>query len=499
MAGVSPLFDADTDGPGRVAIIDIGSNTLRLVVYDAPLRLPIPMFNEKAQCELGRGLAASGRLNPEGVLLAMNSLSRFINLSHSMGADHLELVATSAVRDAVDGPDFVAEVKRRFNLDVKVLSGPEEAQLAAMGLLSGVPLADGLLGDLGGGSLDLVALEKGSFGEQGTLPLGHLRMAEAMEKGSENAANVIANSLAELPWIKEAKGRTFYAIGGSWRALARIFISQIGHPLHVVDNFTLRRDDALRLSKIVASQRIDSLQRIPGIARRRMETLPAAAMVMDALIRTIEPQSLTFSGFGMREGQLLQILPDKLREQDTLIDACKSFSERVGRFAIRGGEILEWMNPLFEGEAIAERRLRLAACLLSDIGWSEHPDYRAEHAFHRVLRIPFAGLTHPNRVLIAEAVYVRYNGDPDSKLVSPVRSLLDPGQQAWVQVVGLALRLAHTLSGSAPGLLEQTRLKVSDSKLTLVVPEDSELFISETVERRLKTLARSLGLKGAIS
>jgi exopolyphosphatase / guanosine-5'-triphosphate,3'-diphosphate pyrophosphatase len=497
MNGVFPLIDGDADGPGKVAIIDIGSNTLRLVVYDAPLRLPIPMFNEKAQCELGRGLAASGRLNPDGVLLAMDSLSRFINLSHSMGADHLELVATSAVREAVDGPDFVAEIKRRFDLDVKVLSGPEEAKLAAMGLLSGVPQADGLLGDLGGGSLDLIALEKGSFGEQGTLPLGHLRMAEAMEKGQESAAKLIADNLAELSWIKEAKGKTFYAIGGSWRALARIFISQIGHPLHVVDNFTLRRADALRLSKIVAGQSNDSLQRIPGIARRRMETLPAAAMVLEALIRVIEPQSLTFSGFGMREGQLLEILPDKLREQDTLIDACKSYSERVGRFAIRGGEILEWMNPLFEEESIAERRLRLAACLLSDIGWSEHPDYRAEHAFHRVLRIPFAGLTHPNRVLLAEAVYVRYNGDPDSKLVSPVRSLLDPGQQAWVQVVGLALRLAHTLSGSAPGLLEQTRLKVSDSKLTLVVPEDSELFISETVERRLKTLARSLGLKGA--
>ncbi len=496
MNAAPPLVDRNADSPGKVAIIDIGSNTLRLVVYDAPLRLPIPMFNEKAQCELGRGLDTSGRLNPEGVLLAMDRLSRFINLSHSMGADHLELVATSAVREAADGPDFVAAIKRRFGLVVKVLSGSEEAKLAAMGLLSGVPNADGLVGGLGGGSLDLVALEKGNFGKQGTLPLGHLRMGDAIEKGAASAANLIDERLAELPWIKEAKGRTLYAIGGSWRALARIFISQTDHPLHVVDNFTLPRADALHLSKIVADQSADRLHRIPGIARRRMETLPAAAMVLVSLIRVIKPQALTFSGFGMREGQLLKILPDKLREQDMLIDACKSYSKRVGRFATRGGEILEWMKPLFDDESSAERRLRLAACLLSDIGWSEHPDYRAEHAFHRVLRIPFAGLTHPNRVLLAEAVYVRYNGDPNSKLVSPVRSLLDPGQQAWVQVVGLALRLAHTLSGSAPGVLEQTHLKVSDSKLTLVVPKDSELFISGTIDRRLKTLAHSLGLKG---
>jgi len=324
-------------------------------------------------------------------------------------------------------------------------------------------------------------------------------LEEVTEMGPVAAQNLIAESLKKLPWIKNAKGRTLYAIGGSWRSLARIFIDQTGHPLHVVDNFTLRRDEALRLSNIVALSSRGSMKRISSIPRRRMKTLPAASMVLEALIRAAEPEYLTFSGFGMREGQLLEMLPDTLRQQDPLIDACKSFSERIGRFALRGNEILEWMTPLFEEEQNGEQRLRLAACLLSDIGWNEHPDYRAEHSFHRVLRIPFAGLTHTNRVLLAEAVYVRYNGDPDSKLVSPVRSLLDPGQQAWVNVVGLALRLAHTLSGSAPGLLAQTRLKVGEKKLTLKVPVDGDVFVSETVERRLKTLARSVGLKHEIS
>jgi exopolyphosphatase / guanosine-5'-triphosphate,3'-diphosphate pyrophosphatase len=499
MSEVAPILNATTDGSGKVAIVDIGSNTLRLVVYDAPLRLPIPMFNEKAQCELGRGMAASGVLNPEGVEKAYASLARFINLSTAMGVDELKLVATAAVRDASDGPEFTSQIKSRFGLDVQVLSGPEEAKLAARGLLSGVPRADGLVGDLGGGSLDLVGLDKGQFSDQGTLPLGHLRLEEVTEMGPVAAQNLIAESLKKLPWIKNAKGRTLYAIGGSWRSLARIFIDQTGHPLHVVDNFTLRRDEALRLSNIVALSSRGSMKRISSIPRRRMKTLPAASMVLEALIRAAEPEYLTFSGFGMREGQLLEMLPDTLRQQDPLIDACKSFSERIGRFALRGNEILEWMTPLFEEEQNGEQRLRLAACLLSDIGWNEHPDYRAEHSFHRVLRIPFAGLTHTNRVLLAEAVYVRYNGDPDSKLVSPVRSLLDPGQQAWVNVVGLALRLAHTLSGSAPGLLAQTRLKVGEKKLTLKVPVDGDVFVSETVERRLKTLARSVGLKHEIS
>ncbi len=498
MSQAIPTANPDPESPGKVAIVDIGSNTVRLVVYDTPLRLPIPMFNEKAQCGLGRGLAASGKLNPKGVEKAYRSLSRFINLSTAMGADHLKLVATAAVREAGDGEDFVAEVKRRFGLDVEVLSGTEEARMAAKGLLNGVPRADGLVGDLGGGSLDLVSLDRGAFGPQGTLPLGHLKMAEALAQGPEAAQDLIRQSLETVPWIAGAKGRKLYAIGGSWRSLARIFIDQTGHPLHVVDNFTLDLHDALRLSKIVAGLSDESMKLISGIPRRRMETLPAAAMVLEALLREGRPDKLVFSGFGMREGQLLEILPGALSEQDALIDACKSLSDRVGRFALRGGEILEWMTPLFPDETKGERRLRLAACLLSDIGWNEHPDYRAEHAFHRVLRIPFAGLTHPNRVLLAEAVYVRYNGDPNSRLVAPVRSLLDPGQQSWVNVVGLALRLAHTLSGSAPGLLEQTRLQVGKNKLTLILPGDNGVFVGDTVKRRLKTLGRAVGLKGTI-
>ncbi|NQV46311.1 MAG: Ppx/GppA family phosphatase [Rhodospirillaceae bacterium] len=482
--------------PGKVAIVDIGSSTVRLVVYDAPLRLPIPMFNEKAQCELARGMASTGKLNPDGVVLALSSLSRFINLSAAMSVEHLELVATAAVRDATDGPDFVAEVKRRFGRDIQVLSGEEEARMAAMGLLSGVPLADGLVGDLGGGSLDLVSLDHGNFGEQGTLPLGHLRLAEAASSGS--LKDIIEQAIDSLPWIGKAKGRTLYAIGGSCRALARILIDQMGHPLHVVDNFTIRRADALRLTRMIAGLSHDSLEGITGVPKRRLETLPYAAMVLEALLKTAKPEELVFSGFGMREGKLLDTLPKELRHQDPLISASIGFAERTGRFAIRGEEILEWMSPLFSDESASEKRLRLAACLLSDIGWNEHPDYRAEHAFHRVLRIPFAGLTHQQRVLIADAIYVRYNGEADSKLVAPVRGLLDAGQLAWVRVVGFGLRLAHTISGSAPDVLSKTRLKLGSNKLILELPDDlpNELFVSETVERRLKTLARCLDLKG---
>jgi len=478
---------------GRVAVIDIGSNTVRLVVYDAPRMMPVPMFNEKAQCELARGLDASGVLSPEGVEEAMHSLARFISLSAAMGVDRLDLVATAAVRDATDGTDFIARIKDRFGLEVQVLSGAEEARLSALGVLSGVPQADGLLGDLGGGSLELVALNAGRFGDAVTMPLGHLRLAEAAGNDPEKARKLVRKQLEKLPWLDDFQGRTFYAVGGSWRTIARVFIEQTGYPLHVVDNYTVKTDAALDLLHLISGLSPETTEKIPGVAKRRMATLPFAALSLEAILETAKPRNLVFSGFGMREGQLRKNMPEDLRNLDPLIAGCTSLADRTGRFSISGEEILNWMSPLFPDETPVERRMRLAACLLSDIGWTEHPDYRAEHAFHRALRVPFAGLTHPGRVLLALAVFIRYNGDPDDKLVAPVRSLLDEDQRKRVETIGLALRLAHTLSGSAHGLLAETKFEKKGKKLILDLGKQSEVYLGEAVTRRFNTVARHLG------
>jgi len=483
---------------GRVGVVDIGSNTVRLVVYEAPTRLPIPVFNEKAQCALGRGIATTGKLNPDGVTEALRSVRRFVRLGAAMGVDRLEMVATAAVRDADDGMAFTRRVERACGLPVHVLSGAEEARLAAVGLLSGVPDADGVLGDLGGGSLDLVGLNQGTIGEYATLPLGHLRLAEDSGGDHAKARKILDAQLATVPWLGEMGGRAIYAVGGSWRALARVLIDQTHHPLHVIDNYTIGFFDALRLANLVAGLSQSTLDRLLGVAKNRVEALPYAAMALAALLELAGPREVVFSGFGMREGQMLELLPEDLRHQDPLISACESQAERTGRFAIRGRELLDWMTPLFASETDEQRRLRHAVCLLSDIGWSEHPDYRAVHAYHRVLRIPYAGLTHEARVQLALTVLVRYNGDVDDPMVAPVHNLLDDAELERARIVGLALRLAHTLAGSAPGLLSQTQLKVTKTRLTLELPKDRAVFLGEAVERRLRTLARAMDLKERI-
>lgn len=487
---------------GRMAVVDIGSNTVRLVVYDTPNRLPIPIFNEKSPCQLGAGLASTGRLNPEGVECAINSLTRFIRLSESMGVERMDLVATAAVRDAIDGPDFVVRVETTLGVKIQIPSGPEEAQLAAYGLLSGTPDADGLLVDMGGGSVDLVELDRGNFGRTVSLPIGHLRLPEAAEGDIATARTLVDNQLDDLSWLNEVRGRSLFAIGGSWRALARVFIDQMDYPLHVIDGYTLASNDARRLCRLITNLGRKSTKGITGVAKGRSKTLPYAAMILGAMLSKTEAKEVVFSGFGMREGQLLQMLPSDLRGQDPLLSGCAAMAEQTGRFAITGQEIFDWISPLFPPERDAESRLRLAASMLSDIGWSEHPDYRAEHSFLRTLRLPFAGLSHADRVFLSLAVFVRYNGDPDNKLVKSVSALMTDYDFDHANVTGLALRLAHTISGSAPDILKRTRFKLNDNELCLELPKDAtgerDIFSGDAVERRFKTLAKSLGRKPII-
>ncbi len=481
---------------GRMAVVDIGSNTVRLVVYDTPNRLPIPIFNEKSPCQLGLGLHSTGRLNPDGVECAINSLTRFIRLAESMGVERMDLLATAAVRDASDGPEFVARVEDNLGVTIQIPTGPEEAQLAALGLLSGTPDADGVLVDMGGGSVDFVELDEGTFGRTVSLPLGHLRLPETAGNDMSVARQIVNRELDGQPWLTEGEGRTLFAIGGSWRALARVFIDQMNYPLHVIDGYTLNSADARRLCHLIGNFGQSTTSGIPGVAKGRRKTLPYAAMILGAMLEKTKAKEVVFSGFSMREGQLLNMLPTDLSSQDPLLSGCAAMAERTGRFAITGQEIFDWISPLFPPKRDAESRLRLAASMLSDIGWSEHPDYRAEHSFLRTLRLPFAGLSHADRVFLSLAVFVRYNGDPDNNLVKSVAALMTDYDFGHANITGLALRLAHSVSGSAPGLLSRSRFVLDDKVLRLKLPEgnvgDREIYSGDAVVRRLNTLARSL-------
>jgi exopolyphosphatase/guanosine-5'-triphosphate,3'-diphosphate pyrophosphatase len=478
----------------HVAIVDIGSNSIRLVVYDGRSRTPVALFNEKAVCALGQGLGRSGRLNPDGVKDALAVLGRFVRLARAMAVDVLDVLATAAVRDAVDGHDFVKEIERRCGEPVIVLSGEEEAHLAAMGVLCSTPDADGTVADLGGGSLELVALDKGRFaGPSATMPLGVLRLSEASGNVRALAEDLIDRHFRTIDWWQWTKGRPLYAVGGAWRALARLCLAQTGHPLHVLDNFSLEREESLRLIDLIANQSRKSLEKIPGLSKKRVPHLPVAALLLEKVIQRAMPSRLIFSVYGMREGQFFKRLSSEVQWQDPLIASCVDMAQTAGRFPEHGEEVLEWMSVLFPGETRQQGRLRYAACLLGDVFWNEHPDYRAEQAFLRVFRLPFMGLGHQDRATLALTIHARYDGDPDIPEVVGACGLLSEDEQRRARVIGLALRLGHSVSGGVPGLLRTTRLRADGQVLVLEVPAKDPAFVPDLGERRYDRLAKATG------
>jgi exopolyphosphatase/guanosine-5'-triphosphate,3'-diphosphate pyrophosphatase len=480
-----------------VGIVDIGSNSVRLVVYRGGARIPVPLFNEKAVCALGQGLGATGRLNAEGRALALAAVGRFVALSTAMGVQRLHVLATAAVRDAADGPGFVAELERANGIAVTVLDGADEARRAALGVQCAVPAAEGVVADLGGGSLDLCRIADGAFTDVASFPLGLLRLEEDSGGGDRaRAEHILDTALAGQSWLSEAGGQTLYAVGGAWRALARVCMDRMNYPLRVLDNFTLSAADAATLLDEIAGGPPKRYAQVPGLSKKRMAALPLAAVTLDRLVRAVRPRRVVFSVYGVREGQFMAGLPDELKRQDPLLASMTVMARQAGRFRAHGDEVAAWMAPLFPAEPPELARMRLAVCIIGDIFWSEHPDYRAEQAFHRILRLPFMGLDHRDRAGLALSVYHRYGGDPDSALVSQAEALLDdPARARRTRVIGAALRLAHTLSGGAPGVLCHTRLeRVPVGCVTLTLPEGDPLFDGRFIQRRMEKLGRALDL-----
>ena len=477
--------------PGRVAVIDVGSNSVRLVVYDRRSRSLVPIFNEKALPALGKGLERTGKLNAEGRKEALINIRRFIALTRAMNVTEVEMLATAAMRDAKDGKEFAKEIERATGVAVRVISGEEEARLSAMGVLAGVPDGDGLMGDLGGGSLELVLLNKGRIGSQVTLPIGPLRLIEATDGDLDAAQKIIDRHLDEIEWLAQVKGRTFYPVGGTWRTLARIHMEQSQYPLHVIHEYRIGRRSAEDLARVVSRLGKRSLTSVTGVSKRRIETLPIGAMILERLLRATRPERVLFSAYGLREGSLFAKLSAADQAADPLLVGCADFAGIDGRFGTVSDALDSWIAPLFVDEDERRGRLLGAACLLSDIGWREHPDYRSEQTFMRVLRLPVAGIEHGERVILALALAIRYGADSEAPYAEPFLSLVKEEDVIFAQRVGAVIRLAYALSGGTLAMLNQTRLIRKDSKICLHLPEESRQLFGEAVQRRLDAVGRA--------
>ena len=487
-----------------VAVIDIGSNSVRLVVYESMSRSLVSVFNEKTLCGLGREVQSTGLLAPDAVAKALTSLKRFRALCKVQKVGRVHAIATAACRDATNGPDFIAKAERICGVKIEILSGPREAKLSALGVISGIHKPDGIVGDLGGGSLELIDVRGNSVRGGVTLPLGTLALQDLSHKSLKRAERIVRSELSELARLKAGRGRTFYAVGGTWRALARIHIIQSGYPLGVMHGYSVPASDALdfarRVRRLAAA---NMLANIEAVSDARRPLLTYAALVLEYIIRVAQPKTIVFSTFGVREGLLYSMLPEAERAMDGLLCGAQALNGLLSRSARHAQELIGWTDRLVRVVRLREndedRRLRHAACLLSDIGWRVHPDHRGEQTLSLIVNGNFGSISHQGRAFVGLSVFFRYAGLSEQNEPPVVmQELVTPAQLERARVLGAAFRVAHLISAARPGVLPATHFRSHGRKLMLVFEHKMVDIVADRVGSRFRQLARLVGRSGSI-
>lgn len=486
-----------------IGVIDIGSNSVRLVVYDGAIRSPTPIFNEKVLCGLGRSVATTGNLGAEATRRALTALVRFRTIARVLQVKNLRAIATAAVRDAKDGPEFIIAGQNACGVKIEILTGEQEAYYAAQGIIMGFVHGDGIAGDLGGGSLELIDINGDKLQSATTMPLGGLRLMDLTGDRIERALPLVDEAIAKVPWLAQGKGRPFYAVGGTWRALAKVHMEQSNYPLRVMHGYTIPTRSALDFCE--QFRRVKKLAQVPGIsdvARARREVLPYGVLVLERILRKLESSHVVFSVFGIREGLLFAQLGDHERAKDPVLCFAEDYARQRSRSLEHARELCTWTDLLFSGdsETIEERRLRHAACLMSDIGWRAHPDYRGEQSLNVLAHASLGGIDHSGRIFLALSVYYRHTGPTEEAdtLSDRLKAVVSKRTLKRARIVGAAIRAAHMLSVGVAGVIDETPLSLEDGRLVLSLPPSYAGLDGERLRRRMDTLAQLLDRAGEV-
>jgi exopolyphosphatase/guanosine-5'-triphosphate,3'-diphosphate pyrophosphatase len=490
-----PLFaDPAARALSRVGVVDIGSNSVRLVVFDGAARSPAYFYNEKIMCGLGSGLVETGRLNPEGRARALAALRRFQKLGEGLGILPLTVVATAAVREAEDGADFRAEVEAATGMRMWVIDGEEEARLSAQGVLLGWPGAYGLVCDIGGSSMELAELSDGRVGKRVSSRLGPL-VLRGLPGGQKAMRKYISTRMGELKEIMGPQPHRLFLVGGSWRAIARIDMERRNYPLSVLHEYRMTRSDVAKTVAYIAENDIDDLRQRLGLSPERADLVPIASLVLKKLVATFQPHDIAVSSYGIREGMLYEQMPQKLRDRDPLIEACRFAEAKDARLPGFGKVLYNFILPLFPKADSERRRIIKAACLLHDVSWRAHPDYRHEVCFDNATRANLGGLNHRERVFIGLSLLHRYKNSRTGSRLEPIYGLLSDAEIRDAEILGKAMRFGAMFSACAATALGDLNWNPKKKALDLTLSPDSAPLWGEVVEARFASLAASLGAK----
>ncbi len=493
-----PLFDDPLARDlSRVGVVDVGSNSVRMVVFDGAARSPAYFYNEKIMCGLGAGLAETGKLNPLGRARALAALKRFALLADGMGLAPLKVVATAAVREASDGLEFRDEVERETGLTMFVIDGTEEARLSAQGVLLGWPEASGLVCDIGGSSMELAVIGNGAVGKRVTSPLGPFRL-QLIDGGAAARQRYIARILSGLKAELGGRHDRIYLVGGSWRAIARLDMERKSYPLTVLHEYRMSAQSVLETVDWIAGSDLADLRARTGTGLERMELVPMACEVLRQLIRVFKPKEIDISSYGIREGMLYEQMPERLRRRDPLIEACRFAELSAARIPGFGKKLFDFLMPLYRGVPPSRLRLIKAACLLHDTTWRAHPDYRAEACFDNATRANLGGLDHPGRVFLGLALLHRYKNSRAGSRLEPLFKLLSAEEITDAEVLGKAMRFAAMFSIENPMDAGELRFYPRKKVLELILHPARQALFGEVTLARFTALAAALKVTGKV-
>ena len=475
----------------RVGVVDVGSNSVRMVVFDGAARSPAYFYNEKIMCGLGKGLVETGFLNPEGRRRALSALKRFSLLAKGMGIETLTVVATAATREAKDGPAFQAEVLATTGLKLWVVDGDEEARLSAQGVLLGWPDAKGIVCDMGGNSMELATIGGGKVGTRVSTQLGPFRLLQVGDTPRKRAAHIdriLKSCQAQL----KSEGERIYLVGGSWRVIARLDMERRNYPLTVLHEYRMTPKGLLDTLDWIATSDPAILRARTGTSVERMELVPLACEVMRELIKMLKPSEIDVSAYGIREGLLFEQMPEKLRARDPLIEAARMAEKISSRMPGFGKKLFEFLEPLFPDVTPERLRLIKAACLLHDTTWRAHPDYRAEACFDNATRANLGGLDHPGRVFLGLALLHRYKNSRSGSRMEPVFRLLTDEELQDAEILGKAMRFGAMFAVGDPARAGKLVWSPKKLLLELQLTEEGRGLFGEVAIARFAALAAAM-------
>ena len=490
-------------GSKPVAIIDIGSNSVRLVIFEGAKLTPIPLYNEKCLCGLGKELATTGRLGDDAVERALMALGRFRSVIDQIGVTELSVIATAAAREAENGPEFIKAAATICKHSIEVISGVREAELAAAGVLAGDFEADGFAGDMGGGSLEIIDIQKRELFHGVTLPLGGLRLIDLSKNDLKVAKGLIDDALEKVDWLSLGKGRRFYLVGGTWRAFVKLYMAQKDYPLQVLHGFKITPEDAIDFANFLMKQ--ESLKDLPGImsvSKQRRSVVPFGALVLTRLIKAVAPSEIVTSNYGVREGLLYSMLDQEELKKDPLLAACEDMAMLRSRSPEHAFELCDWTDQMMVAadleETPQEKRLRHAACLISDIGWRTHPSFRAERTMASIAYTVFSGIDHTGRAFLAMTAFFRHNGPGSDAKNEGLTKLLTPRLLERAKITGAAIRTAHMISAGVTGIIPKTPVRRDGDSLVIELPHPFDALDGERLDRRFSGLGKVLGMETEI-